>query len=353
VLSYCEGWLKRGLGDRALTRDLDWGVKVPLPGYENKVIYVWFEALIGYISSSKEWAEKLGTPDKWKEFWLDSGTKYIAFIGKDNVVFHCMIFPAMLMASRDFDPKVPYVLPDNVPANEFLNLEGKKLSKSRNWSIDLKDYLETFPPDPLRYALGINMPETHDTDFYWKDFQARNNNELADILGNFVNRTLAFSERYFENRVPGRSDLSVLDAEMMGSLKAAAAKAGDYFERFRFRDGIQEIMNLARSANKYFNDSQPWKTRIESPTRCSTTINICLNTVRSLAVLIEPFLPFSSVKIWRMLNLSGTVQQGGWDSAAESCLKSGHELGKSEILFRKIEDTSIEEQIGKLVLATG
>jgi len=348
VLRYCEGWLKEGLDDRALTRDLDWGVKVPLPGYENKVIYVWFEALLGYISSTKEWAQRIGQPQKWKEYWQDEETKYIAFIGKDNVVFHCIIFPAMLMARRDYEPKTPYLLPDNVPANEFLNLEGKKLSKSRNWSIDLKDYLELFPPDALRYTLGVNLPETHDTDFYWKDFQARNNNELADILGNFVNRTLAFAGRYFENQVPNRSDLCSLDKGMIGQLKETPNKVGEAYEHYRFRDGIQETMNLARAANKYFNDSEPWKTRKENPTQCATTINICLQTVRSLAILMEPVLPFSSQKVWQMLNLQGTVQQAGWDSAAELRLATGHKLAKPEILFAKIEDSVIEEQTRKL-----
>jgi len=348
VLRYCEGWLKEGLDDRALTRDLDWGVKVPLPGYENKVIYVWFEALLGYISSTKEWAQRIGQPQKWKEYWQDEETKYIAFIGKDNVVFHCIIFPAMLMARRDYEPKTPYLLPDNVPANEFLNLEGKKLSKSRNWSIDLKDYLELFPPDALRYTLGVNLPETHDTDFYWKDFQARNNNELADILGNFVNRTLAFAGRYFENQVPNRSDLCSLDKGMIGQLKETPNKVGEAYEHYRFRDGIQETMNLARAANKYFNDSEPWKTRKENPTQCATTINICLQTVRSLAILMEPLLPFSSQKVWQMLNLQGTVQQAGWDSAAELRLATGHKLAKPEILFAKIEDSVIEEQTRKL-----
>ncbi len=348
VLKYCESWLKQGLGDRAYTRDLDWGVRVPLPGYEKKVIYVWFEALLGYISSAKEWARRIGQPERWKEYWQDEGTKYIAFIGKDNVVFHCIIFPAMLMARRDYEPKTAYVLPDNVPANEFLNLEGKKLSKSRNWSIDLKDFLELFPPDALRYTLGINLPETHDTDFYWKDFQARNNNELADILGNFVNRTAVFAKRYFDNRVPDRLDLTPLDEEMIARLKETPGKVGDAFEHYRFKDGILEMMNLARSANKYFNDSEPWNTRKAETNRCATTINICLQVARSLAILMEPILPFSSVKIWQMLNLPGSVKQAGWDGAGVLGLEVGHKLARSEILFPKIEDDIIEEQIRKL-----
>ena len=277
VLQYCRGWFKDGLQDRAVTRDLDWGVRVPLPGYEQKVIYVWFDAVLGYISSAKEWAARIGAPDAWRNFWQDEETKYVAFIGKDNVVFHCIVFPAMLMAWND-GRKDRYVLPENVPANEFLNFEGQKFSKSRQWGVDVQDFLERFPADPLRYYLGVNLPEYRDADFTWRDFQAKNNNELADILGNFVNRTLAFADRTFGRKVPRCGALSTRDREMLEAMKGVPVAAAEHFEHYRFREGILAIMNLARAANKYFNDSEPWKTAQANPGQCATTINISLQT---------------------------------------------------------------------------
>ncbi len=276
VLRYCESWFKEGLQDRAVTRDLSWGVPVPVPGYESKVLYVWFDAVLGYISSGKEWAARTSNPDRWKDYWLSKDTKYIAFIGKDNVVFHCIVFPAMLMGWNDGGNE-QYVLPENVPANEFLNFEGQKFSKSRGWGIDLQNFLAHFPADTLRYALAINLPESRDSDFYLKDFQARTNNELADILGNFVNRTLAFTEKNFNGGVPLAGARSALDTEMIRVLAEAPSKIGDLYERYRFRDGVIETMNLARAANKYFNDSEPWKTLKSNPEGCATTLNICLH----------------------------------------------------------------------------
>ena len=345
VLKYCQSWFKDGLQDRAVTRDLDWGVKIPLKGYESKVLYVWFDAVLGYISSTKEWSQRIGKPDEWKKFWLDDGTKYLAFIGKDNVVFHCIVFPAMLMAWNDGHPADQYVLPENVPANEFLNFEGQKFSKSRGIGIDVQDFLSRFPSDPLRYYLASSLPEYRDADFYWKDFQAKNNNELADILGNFVNRTLAFAGRTFGGKTPACGILSARDAAMIEGMKNVPGAAGQFFEAYRFRDGLLEIMNLARSANKYFNDSEPWKTAKSDLTQCATTINISLQVARTLAVLMSPIIPASSEKIWKMLNLDGTATGQPWDSAAEMKIPDGHPLGITEILFTKIENDVIEQAI--------
>lgn len=353
VKHYVYSWFKEGLQDRAVTRDLHWGVKVPIPEAEGKVIYVWFDALLGYISSTKEWAQKIGQPEKWREYWQDPDTRLIHFIGKDNIVFHCIVFPAMLMAWNEGRSDEIYVLPDNVPANEFLNLEGKKLSTSRNYAVWLNEYLEKFEPDPLRYALASILPETKDTDFSWKEFQARNNNELADILGNFVNRTLTFAKKNFDNRVSERFELEEIDKELIAKLKEHVDKIANNYENFRIRDGVFETMNLARFANKYFNDTEPWRMIKENPRRASTTINLCLQLVRALAILFEPVLPFSSRKIWEMLNLKDDIVKAGWDSAAELLLEAGHQLGEPKILFRKIEDAEIEDEIRKLKIASG
>ncbi|MCZ6776830.1 MAG: methionine--tRNA ligase [Ignavibacteria bacterium] len=350
VLNYCRSWFNDGLRDRAVTRDLDWGVKIPLPGYENKVIYVWFDAVLGYVSATKEWSQQTGKPDKWKHFWLDEKTKYVAFIGKDNVVFHCIVFPAMLMAWNDGNTN-QYVLPENVPANEFLNFEGQKFSKSREWGIDAADFLSRYPADSLRYYLSVALPEYRDSDFYWKAFQAKYNNELADILGNFVNRTLAFTERTFGNVVPGCAALTDLDKSILETLKKTPLLAGDHFEHYRFREGLLEIMNLARAANKYFNDSEPWKTAKSDKERCGTTINISLQLARALAILMSPIVPFSCEKIWKMLNLQGKAGLQSWDSAKELLIPDGHTVGQAEILITKIEDNVIESELRKLAVS--
>jgi len=343
VLQYCRGWFKEGLKDRAVTRDLDWGVKVPLDDAEGKVLYVWFEAVLGYISSTKEYSEKIGKPDLWKEYWQDPNTKYIAFIGKDNVVFHCIVFPAMLMAWNDGE-KEKYCLPQNVPANEFLNFEGKKFSKSRNWGIDAVDFLEIFPADPLRYTLAANLPENRDTDFQWKEFQAKNNSELAAIFGNFINRTFTFVHKHFEGKVPPKGVLNEMDKKMIETISEYPQKISGYFERYKIKNGTNEIMNLARAGNKYFNDSEPWLTVKTDNEKCSTTINICLQNIYTLAELFEPVLPFSSKKIFGMLNTEPT----SWDKCGDENLLTGHKLNKAEILFPQIEDKMIEEQIQKL-----
>ena len=343
VLQYCRGWFKDGLEDRAVTRDLDWGIKVPLDSAAGKVLYVWFEAVLGYISSAKELSQKKNEPDLWKKYWQDPDTKYVAFIGKDNIVFHCIVFPAMLMAWNDGE-KEKYVLPQNVPANEFLNFEGKKFSKSRNWGIDVNEFLKLFTADPLRYTLAANLPESRDTDFYWKEFQLRNNSELADILGNFVNRTFTFVHKHFDGKVPVKGALEQIDEDMLNLLAEYPAKVSNYFENYKIRDGVFEIMNLARAGNKYFNDSEPWKTLKSDKDRCATTLYVCLQTIYTLAELTEPVIPFSSGKMFNMLNAEKT----SWDNCGREILKVGHVLNKAEIIFPKIEDEIIEKQMSKL-----
>jgi methionyl-tRNA synthetase len=344
VLRYCESWFKDGLQDRAVTRDLNWGVQVPVEGYEDKVIYVWFDAVLGYISSAKEWAIANKTPDAWKEYWQKDDTKYVAFIGKDNIVFHCIVFPSMLMAWNDAHNE-HYVLPENVPANEFLNFEGQKFSKSRGWGIDVQDFLKFFPADMLRYALAVNLPETRDSDFYLKDFQARINNELADIVGNFVNRTLAFTDKNFGGKVPVLGALNMRDEEMIETIKQTPVTTGELFEQYRFREGLMDVMNFARAANKYFNDNEPWKTLKSNPERCATTLHIAIQIVRSLAILLEPVTPAFSKGIWTLLNLDTTSKEEGWDSASQFKIKDGHQLHKPDILINKIEDKQIDEII--------
>ena len=343
VLQYCRGWFNEGLKDRAITRDMDWGIKVPIDSATGKVIYVWFEAVLGYISSTKEYSLIKKRPDFWKKYWQDPNTKYIAFIGKDNIVFHTIVFPAILMAWNE-GKKEQYCLPQNVPANEFLNFEGKKFSKSRNWGIDVDEFLDIFPADPLRYTLAANLPENRDTDFYWKEFQARNNSELADILGNFINRTFTFVFKHFESKVPVIDQLSDIDREMLKTISEYPGKISSLFEQYKIKDGTNELMNLARAGNKYFNDSEPWITVNKDKKKCSTTLNICLQTIYTLAELFEPVIPFTSKKIFKMLNAE-SVQ---WDKCGESHLKTGHKLNQAEILFPKIEDKMIDEQISKL-----
>ena len=343
VLQYCRGWFKDGLKDRAITRDLDWGIKVPVDSAAGKVIYVWFEAVLGYISSTKELSQIKNQPDLWKKYWQDQKTKYIAFIGKDNVVFHTIIFPAILMAWNE-GGKDQYCLPQNVPANEFLNFEGKKFSKSRNWGIDVDEFLDLFDPDLLRYTLAANLPETRDTDFYWKEFQLRNNSELADILGNFINRTFTFVFKHFDGKVPALGKLEKIDDDMLKEISEYPKRVADLFEKYKIRDGVNEIMNLARAGNKYFNDSEPWKTVKSKKEKCGTALNICLQTIYTLAELFSPVLPFSTEKLFTMLN----AKPVDWKESGKSQLKEGHQLNQSEILFPKIEDEKIEAQVNKL-----
>jgi methionyl-tRNA synthetase len=356
VINYCKGWFAQRLSDRAITRDIDWGVKVPqhdrqgrpIEGAERKVIYVWFEAVLGYISATKDWAIANGKPDAWKHYWENPDTQLVHFIGKDNIVFHAIMFPIIAMAYNRGKTKGQLALVSDVPACEFLNLEGAKLSTSRNYAVWVKDYLEKFPPDPLRYTLTCNLPETKDTDFSWKDFQAKNNNELADILGNFINRSLAFVGRQFDNKVPPRGKLDAVDRHMLDDIAKTRDAVGQYLESFRFRDACRAFMDLARSANKYFNDSEPWKTVKTDRARCATTLNVSIAVSRALAVIMHPFIPFTADKVWRMLNLPGKVTDVAWDEVGKTEMDEGHALGQAEILFTKIDDGVIRSEIDAL-----
>lgn len=339
VRNYCMGWFKEGLGDRPITRDLHWGVPVPLEEAEGKVLYVWFDAPIGYISSTKEWTEMKGEPDLWKEYWCDEDTKMVHFIGKDNIVFHAILFPMMLSEVGG------YIRPKAIPANEYLTIEGRKISTSQNYAIWLKDYLETFSPDPLRYILAANAPETKDTDFSWKGFQSRNNDELADIFGNFVNRTFTFVHKYFDGKVPEITDPDTEDLAMLNEIKKAHQELVALYEGFEVRAAVRRFMDVCRAANKYFNDKAPWETRKSNPTICGTTLAVCLQVTEALAVFMAPILPFSSEKLWKMLNIQEPLT---WAMVRETSLKTGHSLNPAEILFQKIEDDVIEKEIEKL-----
>lgn len=339
VYGQCKSWLDTGLKPRAMTRDLDWGVRVPLAGAEGKVLYVWFDAPIGYISATKEWADAQGKD--WEPYWRAEDTRLIHFIGKDNIVFHCIIFPSILKADGN------YVLPDNVPANEFLNLEGDKISTSRNWAVWLHEYLQELPgkEDVLRYVLCANAPETKDNDFTWKDFQARNNNELVAIYGNFVNRALVLTHKYYEGRVPAAGDLAPIDQETIDKVRQAPGKISKALENFKFREALVEFMDLARVGNKYLADTEPWKLIKENPDRVNTILNIALQIVANLSILGEPFLPKTSKKLAAILG-SAT---GSWTTAGQAdLLQPGHQVNKVELLFEKIEDSVMEEQVLKL-----
>jgi len=356
VLGQVKSWLKEGLKDRAITRDVPWGVPVPEDVAANlgidasgKVIYVWFDAPIGYISDTKEWAAKTGNPDAWKTYWQQDDTRLVHFIGKDNIVFHCLMFPAMLMAHGG------YVLPENVPANEFLNIEGDKLSTSRNWAVWLHEFLESFEPDLLRYALATMLPETKDADFNWNEFQTRVNSELADVLGNFVNRTMTFANRFAGGKVPELKKPDAFDLAVLKQLATFPERIGNAYDSYRNREAVFETMALARLGNKYFNDTEPWHTRKSSPQACANTIHVSLQICAALSVLMEPVLPFSAAKLRDMLNLKGdrSSMPGetngiGWDDVVKPLLPAGQALGESLILFTKIEDDVIEEQKAKL-----
>jgi methionyl-tRNA synthetase len=342
VREFCSGWFQEGLTDRPITRDIDWGIPVPLPEAEGKVLYVWFDAPIGYISSSVEWAQKQGTPERWRDYWCNKNTRLIHFIGKDNIVFHAIVWPATLMAHEDF------ILPDQIPANEFLNIEGKKISTSRNWAVWVNEYLDVFPPDPLRYYLEANAPENKDADFTWKDFQQRNNSELADVLGNLINRSLSFIEKNFDAKVPHAGNLSDADRAVLTAIGESTQRIGAALDSFQVRRAVGELMDLARIGNKYFNDEAPWKSLKIDRARCASTLNTTLQLQAALAVLMEPFLPFSAEKLWRMLNAPGLHRNQRWSDIPDLRLSEGHPLGKREILFAKIEDEVIEAQIAKL-----
>ena len=335
VYGQCKSWLDGGLQPRAVSRDLDWGIPVPVEGAEGKVLYVWFDAPIGYISATKEL-----TPD-WEKYWKSEDTKMVHFIGKDNIVFHCIVFPSMLKAHGG------YILPENVPANEFLNLEGEKISTSRNWAVWLHEYLEEFPgkEDVLRYVLCANAPETKDNDFTWKDFQARNNNELVAVLGNFVNRALVLTQKYFDGMVPACGELTDYDRATIAEVGAVKASLEANIENYRFREALKDAMNVSRIGNKYLADTEPWKVIKSDPERVKTILNIALQITANTAVAIEPFMPFSAAKILRMLN----VGKFAWERlGAMDLVEAGHRIGKPELLFEKIEDDVIQRQLDKL-----
>ena len=335
VYGQCKSWLDGGLQPRAVSRDLDWGIPVPVEGAEGKVLYVWFDAPIGYISATKDL-----TPD-WEKYWKSEDTKMVHFIGKDNIVFHCIVFPSMLKAHGG------YILPENVPANEFLNLEGDKISTSRNWAVWLHEYLDEFPgkEDVLRYVLCANAPETKDNDFTWKDFQARNNNELVAILGNFVNRALVLTQKYYDGVVPAAGELTDYDRETLAEMPRIRKALEENIEGYRFREALKEAMNLARLGNKYLADTEPWKVVKTDPERVKTILNIALQITAELSIAIEPFMPFSAAKIIKMLN----IEKLDWERLGDAeVLPAGHVIGKAELLFEKIEDSVVEAQVAKL-----
>ena len=341
VYGQVKSWLDDELKPRAVTRDLDWGIPVPVEGAEGKVLYVWFDAPIGYISSTKEWAERVGKD--WRPFWQDKDTELVHFIGKDNIVFHCIIFPAMLKAEGS------YILPTNVPANEFLNLEGNKLSTSKNWAVWLHEYLQDFPnqQDVLRYALTANAPETKDNDFTWKDFQARNNNELVAIFGNFINRVAVLTQKYYEGEVPAAGVLNATDSETLQQLSELTQKIEQSLERYRFREAQQELMNIARLGNKYLADEEPWKLIKTDAERVKTVMYVALQVATALAITSEPFLPFTSEKLKNILQLGTTA----WEQVKQNptaLLPTGHKIGVATLLFEKIEDAAIAKQLERL-----
>ncbi len=335
VYGQCKSWMDLGLQPRAVSRDLNWGIPVPVEGAEGKVLYVWFDAPIGYISATKDL-----TPD-WEKYWKSEDTKMVHFIGKDNIVFHCIVFPAMLMAHGD------YILPENVPANEFLNLEGDKISTSRNWAVWLNEYLEDMPgkQDVLRYVLCANAPETKDNDFTWKDYQARNNNELVAVLGNFVNRALVLTHKYYGGVVPEAGELNDYDKEILAELPRIKVALEENLENYRFREALKEAMNIARLGNKYLADTEPWKVVKTDPERVKTILNVALQIVANTAVAIEPFMPFSAEKLLRML----AIEKIDWEQIGSSnIVEAGHTISTPELLFEKIEDDVIERQVKKL-----
>ena len=342
VYGQVKSWVEDGLRPRAVTRDLDWGIPVPVKGGEGKVLYVWFDAPIGYISSTKEWAAREGK--NWEDYWKKDDTKLVHFIGKDNIVFHCIIFPSMLKAHGD------YILPENVPANEFLNLEGNKLSTSKNWAVWLHEYLEEFPgqQDVLRYTLTANAPESKDNDFTWKDFQAKNNNELVAIFGNFINRVVVLTNKYYTGEVPLPGAFTEIDEDVLAAVKEFPNTIGKSIERYRFREASQELMNLARLGNKYLADEEPWKVIKVDATRVQTIMYVALQISAALAVVSEPFLPFTSTKLKTILNIDKSLS---WSDIHEKevLLAAKHQINKAELLFTKIEDKSIEAQLEKLL----
>ncbi|MBK8165419.1 MAG: methionine--tRNA ligase [bacterium] len=344
VRQYCRGWFADGLDDRAVTRDLGWGVPVPLADHEGKVFYVWFEAPIGYISATREWAAAQGDAECWRTWWQDPSTRLVHFIGKDNIFFHALMFPAMLMVNSQ-----DWVLPDDVPANEFLNLEGRKLSTSRGFAVWLPEYLETFTPDPLRYTLARNLPETRDMNFTWEGFQARNNNELGNNFGNLINRVLTFIHKYFDGRVPQWSEaaLTDLDRQALQDVESDLANWAAALERFSVKDALEAAFHAGQVGNRYFDESAPFRSRKDDLVRCEQSLGVAVQIIRHLAVMLAPVVPFAMEKVWAWLGLETPLWRGGWAEASRP-VPAGRQLGRPEILFPRLEDEVIAREVERL-----
>ena len=344
VKQYCRSWFKDGLQDRAVTRDLSWGVPVPLPDHEGKVFYVWFEAPVGYISATREWAAAQGDPDSWRQWWQDDQTRLVHFIGKDNVFFHAVMFPAMLMAHSE-----DYVLPDNVPANEFLNLEGQKLSTSRGFAVWLPDYLEKFSPDPLRYTLARNLPETRDMNFTWEGFLARNNNELGNNFGNLINRVFTFIHKYFDGQVPPWSGemMTDLDRAALADVQADLESWAAHLEKFEIKAAMEACFHAGQVGNRYFDESAPFKSRKTDLERCGHSLGVIVQILRMLCLMLAPVTPFAMEKLWSWLGMESDLWQGGWTEGTRD-IPAGRSLGKPEILFPRIEQEQVQEEIDRL-----
>lgn len=342
VLNYCKGWFDQGLEDRAVTRDMNWGVPVPLENADGKVLYVWFDAPIGYISSTKEWAGRKGNSELWSDYWCSPETKLYHFIGKDNIVFHAIFFPVILMAYGGYN------LPENVIANEFLTIESRKISTSQNYAVWLDDYLGIFPPDPLRYCLASISPESKDSNFSWRVFQARNNNELADILGNFINRTLVFIVKNFNERIPEKGDMTQDDIRILDRVDTMVSDLENKYETFQVKESSKVFMDIARTANKYFNDKEPWISFKNNKERCAATLYVCSQIVKKLALAMAPILPFTSEKVAALINSADEFRSKSWDEIKACPLPSGTRIEKPEILFKKIDDDVIHQEVEKL-----
>ncbi|MBU8871214.1 MAG: methionine--tRNA ligase [Gemmatimonadales bacterium] len=344
VRNYCGSWFKDTLADRAATRDLGWGVPVPLPDHEGKVFYVWFEAPIGYISSTREWAADQGDPEAWRKWWQDPDTRLVHFIGKDNIFFHALMFPAMLMAHTE-----DYIVADNVPANEFLNLEGQKLSTSRNFAVWLPEYLEKFSADPLRYTLARNLPETRDMNFTWEGFLARNNNELGNNFGNLINRVFTFIHKYFEGRVPEWSEamMTDLDRQALADVQADLEKYSAHMEKFEIKAAMEACFHAGQAGNRYFDESAPFKTRKTDLVRCGHSLGVIVQILRMLCLMLAPVVPFGMEKVWSWLGAETSLWQGGWDEGVKD-IPAGRQLGKQEILFPRFEEEQIQAEIDRL-----
>jgi len=344
VLQYCNSWFADGLEDRAVTRDLHWGVPVPLTDHEGKVLYVWFEAPVGYVSSTREWAINQGDPEAWRLWWQDPGTRLIHFIGKDNIVFHALMFPAMLMAHSE-----DWILPDNVPANEFLNLEGNKLSTSRGFAVWLPDYLTKFPPDPLRYTLARNLPETRDMNFTWEGFQARNNNELGNNFGNFINRVLTFCHKYFAGEVPPWSPdgMTDLDRTALAKVESLVQRYARHLAAFELKAAVEAAFAAGQAGNRYFDEAAPFNTRKTDLERCGQSLGVAIQIVRLLTVMLAPIVPFAMEKVWGWLGFQSDLWRGGWDEGMQP-IPAGRPLGKPEILFPRLDDEVIQPEIDRL-----